>query len=197
MSDERTVSAFTWINTVQRNRTKIDTMVDQIQVRQYHMFDEKVSSKRETCIVLLLRRGMYSSQILETQRNNKPVLKYAEFKKHRRIELLSAKEADAAVPADDGTAFPFNIDPADKSSDDESGDDESNEVPNVFDMSILDKALSEINLSSTFLSTALSDTEEPITVPGPAQAESSKKSGKKKSTQSEPSGDAWGGWKPL
>lgn len=42
MAEERTVSAVTLINTALRNRQKVGTIVDQIQVRQHYMFDEEV-----------------------------------------------------------------------------------------------------------------------------------------------------------
>jgi len=45
MADERTVSGVTFVNTALRNRQKVSTIVDQLQVRQYYGFKEKVIDK--------------------------------------------------------------------------------------------------------------------------------------------------------
>jgi len=47
MAEERTVSAVSFINSPKRNRQKVSAIVDQVQIRQYYSFNEKVC----TCLV--------------------------------------------------------------------------------------------------------------------------------------------------
>jgi hypothetical protein len=55
MAEERTVSGVLWINTAKRNRQKVSTIMNQIQIRQYYGFDPKVSEFIQSDLKLCIR----------------------------------------------------------------------------------------------------------------------------------------------
>lgn len=79
MAEERTVSAITAINTSRRNRQRLDTIVNQTQVRQYYAFDPEKHAQ---------------------QKRNAPTPRFSALKKYRTPRYVNDSSSESEE--DDG-----------------------------------------------------------------------------------------------
>src|SRR6266852_6722767 len=97
-------------------------------------------------------------QVHRQQAQNRPVLRYAELKKSRPVDRLTAKPAITLAEADEAE-IPGPPGQSDSDSDSEAGDTPARS----FNLHTLEEALSEININSTYLEDILlNDSPKPF-----------------------------------
>jgi hypothetical protein len=153
MADERTVSGVTFVNTALRNRQKVSTIVDQLQVRQYYGFKEKVRGK---AILQLIDLADLLFKALADPRSKRPALRFSALKDYRRTQYISDFEnsgGDEDISDDDS-----NGDDEETQSDAADLDEDQALAHGPFALGKFSKPLEHINMTSPILSKLLSDT---------------------------------------